>query len=294
MNITNLFLLWICGGLISITYAMGKIAAQHQLAGLSLLYWQIVGASAIVLAAASRAGQWPSLSASHVRYYLLAGLMGFTLPYLLTYHVLQTLPSGVVGVIASLSPLITYGLVLLVKPGAFGWIKALGLLIGFAGVLAILLPKSSLPAPDLWTWALLACVSPLLLACGNLYRTTAWPKGGLPIQMASGLLLTQLLLLTPPFIASGAELPPPQSWPVVAGAALGSGLFYLLAFKLQQRTTPVYVGQLGYVIALCSMLLGIAMFDEQISAWLWLGASLIAVGVVLVSVQSSNASGAVS
>ena len=279
----NVLLLLACGLLISLTYALGKLATQAGIEGIELLFWQITGSALIVLPCAVWAGQTPKLQWEHVRYYLLAGLMGFTGPYLITYWVLNFIPSGLVGVVASLSPLLTFAIVLLLFRGKASLSSGLGLVLGFAGVLAILLPKNSLPSPDMFVWVMVACLSPLLLAAGNVYRTRAWPKDGKPLQMAAGLLSSQWVLLLPVYAASQPVGLPTQALFTVVGIAVVSGFFYLISFELQRRTTPVFVGQLGYVIALCSLLIGIVFFKETPSLWVWVGTLLIAVGVYWVS-----------
>lgn len=279
----NVLLLLACGLLISLTYALGKLATQAGIEGIELLFWQITGSALIVLPCAVWAGQTPKLQWEHVRYYFLAGLMGFTGPYLITYWVLNFIPSGLVGVVASLSPLLTFAIVLLLFRGKANLSSGLGLVLGFAGVLAILLPKNSLPSPDMFVWVMVACLSPLLLAAGNVYRTRAWPKDGKPLQMAAGLLSSQWVLLLPVYAASQPVGLPTQALFTVVSIAVVSGFFYLISFELQRRTTPVFVGQLGYVIALCSLLIGIVFFKETPSLWVWVGTLLIAVGVYWVS-----------
>lgn len=279
----NVLLLLACGLLISLTYALGKLATQAGVEGVELLFWQLSGSVLIVLPCAAWAGQVPKLQMDHVKYYTLAGLMGFTGPYLITYWVLNHIPSGLVGVVASLSPLLTFLIVLLLFRDKANWSSGLGLLLGFSGVLAILLPKNSLPSPDMFVWVLLACASPLLLAAGNVYRTRAWPIDGKPLQMAAGLLSSQWALLLPVYaVSQPIGLPTPALFTVMSIAVV-SGFFYLISFELQRRTTPVFVGQLGYVIALCSLLIGIVFFEETPSLWVWAGAALIAVGVYWVS-----------
>ena len=279
----NVLLLLACGLLISLTYALGKLATQAGVDGIELLFWQISGSVLIVLPAAMWTGQVPKLKKDHVQYYTLAGLMGFTGPYLITYWVLNYIPSGLVGVVASLSPLLTFAIVLLLFRGKANFSSGLGLVLGFAGVLAILLPKNSLPSPDMFVWVLLACASPLLLAVGNVYRTRAWPTNGKPLQMAAGLLTSQWALLLPVYAVTQPVGLPTQALFTVMSIAVVSGFFYLISFELQRRTTPVFVGQLGYVIALCSLLIGILFFNETPSLWVWAGAALIAVGVYWVS-----------
>lgn len=279
----NILLLALCGALIACTYALGKVIGGLGVGAVQMLFWQITGGGLLLLAVSARANQLPLLTSTHLRYYVLSGLLGFTGPYLLTYWVLNHLPSGLVGVVASLSPLMTYAIVSTL-PGhrSHAW-KWFGLALGLSGVLAILLPQNSLPSPDMLSWAFLACFSPLLLAAGNVYRSFAWPIGGRPLQMGAGLLLSQWLLVLPLFLWTHGSPLPIQAVPAMLGLALSSGLYYLVGFELQRRTTPVFVGQLGYVIALFSLLIGILFFQEQPSVWVWLGTALIVCGVLVVS-----------
>jgi drug/metabolite transporter (DMT)-like permease len=60
----------------------------------------------------------------------------------------QHLPAGVLGVLPTTSVVLTYALSVAVRLDRFDTMRVAGLAIGLAGILLILLPRASLPAPD--------------------------------------------------------------------------------------------------------------------------------------------------
>lgn len=269
------------------------------MAPLGLLFWQVAASAAVLLATAWAAGQRPSLTAASLRYYLLAGLLGLTLPYLVTYIVLAHIPAGVLGIAVSLSALMTYGIARLMRLEHFHPARMAGLGLGLLGVLVIVVPKGALPSADMAGWVLVALAAPLSLAGGNIYRSVAWPRGGRPLAMAAGMLATQAVLIGPFAFVAGA-IPRPTLEPsavnvVLIGIALLSSAFYLSAFELQRRAGPVFISQLGYVISLGTLAIGIFAFGERPSAWVWLSVLAMLGGIALVTragrrLESSNSS----
>ena len=286
----NMFLLLLNGLLIAGIYALGKVARELGIEPVGLLFWQIIGSLAIVLPVSLLLGQRPSLRIPHLRYYLVAGLFGLTLPYLATFGALATLPAGTVGIIASLSPLITYAAASAIGMETPNPVHIAGLGLGFAGVLLIFLPAGQLPSMDHAAWLLLALAAPMSLAAGNLYRTMDWPRGGHPVAMSAGMLGMHALIVGPLAALGGqAHLPAaPVVWTVLAALAATSGILYLSFFELQRRAGPVYVGQLGYVISLGSLTIGAIAFDEEVGTATLSAALLIVIGIVLVSRQKSR------
>lgn len=283
----NLGLLVFNGLIIALMYALSKTIMAHGVAPATVILWQVVPSAVVVFGVASALGQRPSFTPDLLRYYLTAGLLGLTLPYTITYEALQHLPTGVVGVAGSLSAVMTYAFARIAGMERPNIKKFSGLLLGMAGVLAIVLPKGALPAPDMTAWVVIALLAPLSLAAANVYRTSHWPANGKPLSMAAGMLLTQSLVATALTMTTGSEwLPPAESYGVcMALAAVGllSSLFYLTAFELQQRAEPVFVSQLGYVISLGSLLIGFTVFGERPSVWIWIAVFAIVAGLALVT-----------
>lgn len=279
----NLALLLLNGSLIAGIYAFAKAGG---VAPLGLLAWQVLCAALVVTAVATWRGEAPALTRPALRYAAIAGTLGITAPSLVTFSALAHVPAGLIGVIGALSPLFTYGLALLLRVERLAALRAAGVGLGLAGVLALLLPAGALPDAEALPWALAALAGPLLLAGGNLFRSLAWPPGLPPLGAASLMLCVQAAVVVPAALLLGAfEMPAAP-----AGrddlALLGSGLltsvFYLTAFELQRRAGPVLVGQLGYVITVVSLLIGMLVFGERYPGAAWLAIAAVLAGLLLV------------
>lgn len=275
------------GSLIAGLYAVGRLAAGEGIAPLGLLYWQTLSAGLVLVAATLARGERPPMSWKHLRYYAVAGLLGMTLPYLATYSALAHLPAGIVGIIGSLSAVFTYAIARVLGTEPASRVRAFGIAAGLLGVLGILLPNGALPGADATPWVLLAGTAPLALAAGNVYRSHAWPEGLPPLSAACGMLVVQAVSLAPAVaLADALVLPQPALRRVdvvlLLLAALASAV-YAGSFILQRLAGPVIVSQLGYVITLVTLAIGIGFFGERYSAWIWIAVACVLVGVYLVN-----------
>lgn len=279
----NLLLLLVNGSLMAGIYAFAKAGGLPPLA---LLAWQLLTAALVVTAVAAWRGELPAPTRPALRYAAIAGTLGISAPSLVTFSALAHVPAGLVGVIGALSPLFTYGLALLWRIERPVAMRAAGIAVGFAGVVALLWPSAGGTAAASLPWALLALAGPLLLAGGNLFRTLAWPPGLPPLAAASLMLGVQAAFVVPLALLLGVfEAPsPPAGRDDVAllGAGTLTSLFYLTAFELQRRAGPVLVGQLGYVITAASLLIGALVFDERYPAFAWLAIATVLAGPLLV------------
>lgn len=275
------------GSFIAGIYAFAKLAAEAGVRPLGVLAWQMLAAAVVLAAIAAARGEWPTWTRANVRYAGIAGVLGITGPNLVSFTVLAHLPAGLVGVITALSPLFTYALAVALRLEALRPLRAAGIALGLAGVLAIVLPRGALPTPDALPWALLAIAAPALLAGGNVYRSVAWPAGLTPLGAAALLLALQALALVPAAMLAG-DFVVPGGLPAhgdlaLAGAAALTVAFYLGAFELQKRGGPVVVGQLGYVITVASLAIGALVFGERPTAATLAGVAVVFAGVMLVN-----------
>lgn len=282
----NIALLVFNGLIIATMYALSKTIMSQGVAPATVLMWQVIPSAVVLFGVATATGQRPRFSAALLRYYLIAGLLGLTIPYAITYEALQHLPTGVVGVAGSLSAVMTYAFARIAGMELPSLNRIAGLVLGMVGVIAIILPKGALPSPDMAAWVVIALLAPLSLAAANVYRTSHWPAGGKPLSMAAGMLLTQSLITAALTFTTGSEWQPSADghgvYVALVAVALLSSLFYLTAFELQQRAEPVFVSQLGYVISLGSLLIGFIVFGERPSIWIWIATFAIVTGIALV------------
>lgn len=286
-------LLLLNGTLLAAIYACAKVAGLGGITPLGVLAWQLPAAAVLVAAFAAATGQWPRPTHANLRYAAVAGTLGIVLPSLVTFGALRHVPAGTIGVIGALSPAITYLLAIargVERPVAR---RAAGVALGLAGVLAMVLPRGSLPSGDALPWAIAALAAPTLLAAGNVYRSTAWPPGLPPLGAATLMLALHAALVVPIAIATGqfvvpTDLARPED-AALAGAAVMMGVLYLGAFELQRRAGPVLTGQLGSVIAVASLVIGVVAFGDVYGMPAIIGVLVVFVGVALVTLRPTAA-----
>lgn len=203
-------LLLLNGSLIAGIYAAAQVAVRAGAAPLGVLAWQLGFAAVVLAAIAFAAGQRPRLGARSLRYALVAGLLGVSLPNLASFTALAQVPTPVVGVIAALSPVFTYAMAVGLRMERPAPGRVAGLLLGLGGVLWVLWPREGV---SLGPAALIALAAPALLAAGNVYRSRAWPPGLPPLGAAALMLAGQAILVGAVALASGTSFVP-----AVAGA----------------------------------------------------------------------------
>lgn len=278
------------GVLIAGVYAFAKVAGEQGVSPLGLLAWQLLFASIVIGAVAVLRGELPELTWANLRYAAVAGVLGITGPNLVTFAALAHIPAGFIGVITALAPGLTYAIAMAFRAEKVQPLRVAGIMLGFAGVMAILLPRGALPSPEALPWALAAVLAPLLLAGGNVFRSLAWPPRLKPMAAASLLLAIQALALVPLSVALDNFEMPRTLFLAKDFALLGAGVltaaFYLGAFELQKRGGAVVVGQIGYVITVASLALGALVFGERYPLTTVLAVALVMVGVMMVNRRS--------
>ena len=205
---------------------------------------------------------------------------------LLFFSAIPHVGAGFVALIISLPPLLTYLGALALGMERFQTVRALGVAAALAGAGVLAARKFSAPDASVF-WILIALCGPVLLAIGNLYRTLRWPEGASPNALAPGMLIAAVVLL------GATSLLPNFSLTVPLGGFLPLGLITLqafifagqfqLLFLLQKTGGPVLLSLLGSVGAIVGVPVAIFLQGESPPDGLILGASLIALGVALVT-----------
>jgi len=226
------------------------------------------------------------LNVRHLRYYVVTGTVSNALPNLLVFSAMPHLGAGFISIFFAFSPIMTLVLHSLLqrrRPSALG---AAGIALGFTGALVIVLSKGHVDTAGTATalWMVLAFLIPLLLACGNVYRTLAWPAGtsGLALaagtNLGAGAVLGVLSLLWTGGLPLAATLAVPG---LLLAQVVVSAAMFAVFFRLQSVGGPVYLSQIGYVAAAVGLGTGTWLLGEHYGLLTWLGAAVVAVGVLM-------------
>ena len=280
-----LLLLLVSGVLTAAVFMIGKQAGQQALPPLIILFWQMSGAALVVWLVCWPTRSFPRWDLAHLRYYLIGGLLGVSLPYVLAFLVLRELPVGLVGLMTALSPLMTYAMARLLGIERAHPLRLLGLILGLCGVAVLLMPAQLGDLQGERVFMLLALCIPLTLAASNIYRSRYWPAGSAAMPLVIGMLTVQsVALLIINLWLGNVDSALPASidarWLLVLLATI-AGASYLSSFSLLRVGGPVYLSQVGYVITLVSLFAGVLIWDEHYDAGDLLSMGLIFCGVML-------------
>ena len=141
----SLALLFALGTLWGGITVMARVVALEGVPALGYAFWQTSGAGVILLLVCLARRRPPPMSLAHLRHYLIIGALGSAIPTANLFYALSKLPTGIVALVITTVPLITYLLSLAARLEGFDWRRAGGIVLGFAGALLVLLPEGSLP-----------------------------------------------------------------------------------------------------------------------------------------------------
>jgi drug/metabolite transporter (DMT)-like permease len=274
------------GALIGISTNLAKYAGEVGVTPLAFLFWSITGAAVILWVIAFIRQELPPLSARSFEYYFVAALISVAGSNLLLFSAIPHVGAGFVALIISLPPLLTYLGALTLRMERFSIIRALGVAAALMGAGVLAIRKFTAPDASIF-WIVIALCGPVLLAIGNIYRTLRWPDKASPSALAPGMLMAAALLLFAfSALPNFSVTVPIKEWLPLGVITIQAGVFagqFLLLFVLQKTGGPVLLSLLGSVGAVVGVPVAIFLQGESPPAGLFLGASLIAIGVALVT-----------
>ena len=279
-----LALLLVTGGLLGLTLPFGKIAG---VAGVAPMVWAFLisaGAGGLLALWCGLRGLPLGLGPARLRYYVLAGGISFALPNVLMFLVLPHLGAGYVGILFTLSPVMTLALSILFRVRRPSRLGMAGIAVGFVGAGLVAATRGELGRPADPVWVVVGVAMTACLATGNIYRSLAWPRDADPVELAAGSHLAAAGLLLGGLAVSGqaGALAGLAAVPVLAAVqALVSALLFVTYFRLQVVGGPVYLSQIGYVAAAVGLASGLLFLGESYGPQTWIGAAIIALGVTL-------------
>ena len=216
-----------------------------------------------------------------------AGALNSALPFTLYSYALLSISTGLSSILNAATPLFGALIARLWLKEPLPGVRALGLLIGFAGVVALTSPSwgglAQTDGAGSWAWVacLLATVCYGLAACYSKLHLQSLPS----LVSATGSLWAATALLAPLAWWTWPVQPPALSaWLSLAVAGVFStALAYLLYFRLLMRIGPTRSMSVTYLIPVFANLLGVLVLDEVVTAWMLGCGAVILLGTALAS-----------
>ncbi len=245
-----------------------------------------IAAIVLTIYALLRGHKFPSLRDKVWQWYAFMGFIGLALPFYLNARGQVYVESGLTAILAGVMPLITIVLAhFFVKDEHLSWRKAIGFLIGFAGIVFLFLPM-----PLKWdlveTWR----SQGLILLTAICYGSTTIiakraPETPASIGAAMMLLAASLMSLIWALSTGTPEVMPPQS-AIIAMILLalgGTGISQILYLRIIKIKGPSYIAKMVYLVPIFSIISGIIFLNEPFS---W--RSITALGIIFVGLFISQ------
>jgi len=283
-----LFFLLATGACLGLSTNLAKLAGSAGLPPLAFLAWSVCGASVVLFVLAAARGELPPLNGRTAEYFVLSAFVTVAASNLIFVSATPRVGAGFVAPVAALPPLLTYVGALALGLERFRAGRAAGVVLALGGAAWIAFVELSVPDAATF-WIGLTLVAPVLLAIGNLYRTSRWPPGLSAESLAPGMLGASALMLLGaglvPHSAFSLAVPTDRMLPsllVLAQTAVFAAQFVLL-LELQRRGGPVYLSLIGSVGALVGVPVAVLLLGERLPAGFAPGALLIGLGVALLN-----------
>lgn len=282
-----LFLLVVEAVVFAFHVVVNKVAAGAGLPPFGYTFWYSFGAGLVLLIAGAIRGDLPPVRPRHLFSYLVVGTTGLAFPFTLMTFVAPKLPSGIVSMLVVLSPILTYLFSLIARLEKFRALSVVGILLGLAGVLLLILPSTSLPSADMVGWVLLCMLAPASFAATNVLVVVLRPPALSSLAMSTALLLGASVVLFPITLIVGQ----PYAFP---GPSLGGDLAILYAVLLNlllwyvfleavRLSGPVFFSQFNYLVVLAGFGFGILFFGERPSLYIIGAAALMFAGLAVLN-----------
>jgi drug/metabolite transporter (DMT)-like permease len=222
---------------------------------------------------------------------LVMAVINIVIPFTLITSAERSVDSAIAAILNGAMPLIVIVLAALVfhdEPITLN--RLVGLVIGYVGVIVLVAPglTSSSTGGSAVSGEIALLGSTLAYAIGAVYsRRTLRNRGLRPVvpavfQVGFALVIIGVLAFT-------IEKPLGVRWSADAVIAvvwlglLGSGLAYLVQFRLLSRIGATGTAQLSYLLPVVGLISGAVMFGEKIDAIVIAGTALVLGGVALVN-----------
>ncbi|MDA0369538.1 MAG: DMT family transporter [Proteobacteria bacterium] len=289
----SLVMLFVLGLSFALILVLNRVAADNGLPFIPFVFWQSLGAGVILFGLAAIFGGLPARSWAHVRVYIVTGTLNLTIPYLIFAFVAAKVPSGVLSLGLSLVPVTIYALALMFRLDRFRVVRFGGIVLGLVGVLFVLLPSTSLPAPEMVGWVALGFAAPFCYALNAICVAMLRPPDGSSVQFAAGLTFIGTISMLVVMAVTGEwwafDAPFGEGHWVTLIAMANNALAFYLIFELIKRAGPVFFSMVNYIATLVGIGLGIWLFGDANSLWIWAALVLIGASLVLVNLSPKRA-----
>jgi drug/metabolite transporter (DMT)-like permease len=268
-------------GLWGSSFTLIKVSLEGLTPGQLVLSRLVLGAVVLLAIATLRGVRLPT-SYGTWRHIAVAALLGNVAPFLLLSYGERSAGAGMAGVLIGATPLVTLTLAAAALPTERASRRKLtGLVVGFVGVVLVIGPWRDAGGS---IGARIACLAAAFsYAAGFVYvRRFLSPRGLAPLALAASQLLAAAALqgLVTPFLTwHSPELSLRVGASITVLGLLGTGLAYVLYFRLIGDVGATTASAVNYVVPVFAVLVSVVLLGEPVTWNLAAGGRVVLAGV---------------
>ncbi len=295
------FLLLFLGAIIYGSFFSAQIIALgFGVTPLGLAFWQGFLGSIILIIFSFISKELPKFSWDHILLYSSISLFAFSIPLIALSFAAPHVPPGILALILTLIPSLTYLFSFLAKLEKFNWLSTTGLAFGLAGVLIIvfrdevmaliegessILSTNSVEVSFSGTWFIIALIAPLGYAASNVAVALMRPAEATTIQLSTGVLTFSIpILMIPMLFVDGFyffENTDYRAFSAVLWAGITNIVIFITLFEVVFRRGPVFFSQFNYITPAAALLWAYLIFSAKVPPVVWVAIALMAIGLYL-------------
>ncbi|MEL7429326.1 MAG: EamA family transporter [Pseudomonadota bacterium] len=274
------------GFLWGLTIPLSKIAVSTGHQPFGLIFWQLV-IGVLVLGVVQIVRGWrPKLSGGLIGFFTVIAFSGTLIPNSTSYLAQQHLPAGVMAIVIATVPMFSLAFAVSLRIEPASWVRLGGIIAGFAAMVMIALPETSLPDPDKAVFLLVALVAPVFYGIESVYVAIKQPDEVDAITILFMASLVGGLIALPLSLVSGQWINPLDPWGNAEWALIASSVIHVLVYTafmwLIRFAGPVFSDQAAYPVTVTGVFMSMVLLDESYSGWIWLALIMVMVGLALV------------
>jgi drug/metabolite transporter (DMT)-like permease len=256
-----------------------ELGLDHFEPGLVAFLRVFFGAVTLALVPGARRpverGDWPLVA--------LLGLIWMAAPFMLFSVAQQWIESSLAGMINAAAPLFTALIAAIAVRHLPGRLQAIGLVVGFLGVVAVASPSFG-EGESTSLGIVLVLLATILYGCAfNLAGPLQRRNGALPVIWRAQLVALVLLLPVGTVSATESTFAWESLLPMIALGSIGTALAYVWFTTLVGRVGATRGSVTLYFVPVVAIVLGALLLDESIAAAAILGTALVLAGAYMTS-----------
>ena len=223
----------------------------------------------------------------HIKYYCVLAFIGISFPNILYYNAAPHLSAGILSVTVSTVPMLTYAFMWCLRLEPFRIRRLVGILLGMAAILMLVLPDHGLESGDASFWILAVLLCATCYAVENVYIGESIDDTADVRQLLFGSNVIATIVLLPLAVQYADNITPAwfvsaSSWAIL-GVSVTSTLAYMMFFYAIKTAGPVFASQCAYIVTTSGVIWGIITLGEKHSTWIWASVAVMLAGLFLVT-----------